>query len=219
MSLRARFSNLQPRDRRAVRLGAWILLPSLAMAFVIKPYASALLANRAMLRSDRDLLARESLAVTELPSDIKLLNERSRTLRSIEPRLFVGSDAITASAELARYVSARATQSGLRLEQTETDAHIDSTGSLRSASARPSGYERGDDQLRVTIRARGGILAVYTFLRAMETGPRLVGVERIDITRSSTDDVFDGTLTLTATVAGIALRKATDAGVTAEDEQ
>ena len=213
MTLRARFSRLQPRDRRALRAGAWVLLLSLMIMFVIKPYASLLIANRAMLRTDRDLLARESRAVAELPSDRQALHASNAALRSVESNLFGGTDPVTASAELARYVSTRATQSGLHLEQTETNTPIDST-IIPGSSGRSAGHV---DPLRVAIRARGGILAVFAFLRAMESGPRLVRVERIDIVRGSTDESFDGTLTFTATVAGLALRRASDTSAIAED--
>ena len=215
MTLRARLSRLQPRDRRALRGGAWILLLSLSVMLVIKPYASVLLANRAMLQTDRDLLARESRAVAELPGDRQALHASNQALLSIESSLFGGSDPVTASAELARYVSTRATQSGLRLEQTETNTPIDSATITGNGSARSAGDV---DALRVAIRARGGILSVFAFLRAMESGPRLVRIERIDIVRGSTDESFDGTLTFTATVAGLALRKASDTAAAAEDE-
>lgn len=214
MTLRERLSRLQPRDRRALRGGAWILLLSLAVMFVIKPYASALMASRAMLQSDRELLARESRAVAELSRDREALHASGEALRSVESNLFGGTDPVTASAELARYVSTRATQSGLRLEQTETNTPLDSASTSGTGAARSDGDV---DALRVAIRARGGILAVFTFLRAMESGPRLVRIERIDIVRGSTDESFDGTLTFTATVTGLALRKATDTTDVAED--
>lgn len=215
MTLRARLTRLQPRDRRALRGGAWILLLSLTMMLVVKPYVSVLTASRAMLQTDRDLFARESRAVAELPRDRQTLHASDQALLSLESSLFGGTDPVTASAELARYVSSRATQSGLRLEQTETNTPIDSADSASQGSARAAGDVNA---LRVAIRARGGILAVFAFLRAMESGPRLVRIERIDIVRGSTDDSFDGTLTFTATVAGLALRKAIDSVAVAEDE-
>lgn len=214
MTLRARLSRLQPRDQRALRLGAWMLLLSLTTILVLEPYASFLMASRAMLQTDRDLLAKESRAVAELPRDRQALQASNTALRSVESSLFGGTDRVTASAELARYVSTRATQSGLRLEQTETNTRIDST-TLTDSSARSAGDV---DPLRVAIRARGGILAVFAFLRAMESGPRLVRVERIDIVRGSTDESFDGTLTFTATVAGLALRTVSDTSAVAEDQ-
>ena len=214
MTLRARLSRLQPRDRRALRGGAWVLLLSLTVMLVIKPYASALLASRAMLQTDRELLARESRAVAELSGDRQALHASNLALASLESNLFGGTDPVTASAELARYVSTRATQSGLRLEQTETNTPMDSAGIAGKGSARSAGDV---DALRVGIRARGGILAVFAFLRAMESGPRLVRIERIDIVRGSTDESFDGTLTFTATVAGLALRRTSDTTVAAED--
>ena len=216
MTLRARLSRLQPRDRRALRGGAWILFLSLTITLVVKPYASVLMASRAMLESDRELLGRESRAVAELPTDRQTLHSSTQALTSIESSLFGGTDPVTASAELARYVSTRATQSGLHIEQTETNTPLlDSATTTGGGSARSAADV---DALRVAIRARGGILAVFAFLRAMESGPRLARVERIDIVRGSTDESFDGTLTFTATVAALAIRRAADANAAAEDE-
>jgi len=203
MTLRDRLLTLRPRDRRAVRAGAWILVLVIAIA-VIRPYISALAATRTALEEEKDLLARETRAVLALPSDSEALRTTGLLVLAAAPRLFGGNDAVTAAAELARYVGATATACGLHLEQAETQTRADSVSQTSQASA--PARAGGDSNLRVTIRARGGVVAIYAFLRAMEDGPKLVRVERIDIVRTATDDTFDGTLTLTARVAGLARR-------------
>jgi len=204
MTLRDRLLTLRPRDRRAVRAGAWILVPLVIAIAVIRPYISALAATRTALEEEKDLLARETRAVLALPSDSEALRTTGLLVLAAAPRLFGGNDPVTAAAELARYVGATATACGLHLEQAETQTRADSVSQTSQASA--PARAGGDSNLRVTIRARGGVLAIYAFLRAMEDGPKLVRVERIDIVRTATDDTFDGTLTLTATVAGLARR-------------
>jgi type II secretory pathway component PulM len=217
VTLRDRLPTLRPRDRRAVRAGAWILVPLLIGTVVIRPYITALEASRSALENEADLLARETRAVLDLPSDSATLRATSLLLVAAAPRLFGGSDAVTAAAELARYVSASATACGLHLEQAETQTRADSVGQTSLASA-PARATEGDSNLRVTIRARGGVLAIYAFLRAMEDGEKLVRVERIDIVRTATDDTFDGTLTVTATVAGLARRGVVGSAAAAASE-
>ena len=209
MRLDARRLTLGSRDRRAMLIGAWIVTPLAIGHFAVRPVATAWLTSRAALRSEREMLAREVRAVTELPDDSAALRATDAMLATAAPTLFGGADAVTAAAELARYVSARAAESGLRLEQAETQTRFDSTGVAAPPGdlARAAEGARPDDGLRVAVRARGGILGVHAFLRALENGPKLVRVEQIEIARVATDDSFDGTVTLTATVLGLARRR------------
>lgn len=205
MMLTTRLATLRPRDRRALRLGAWLLLPLAIGSFIVRPYAGALMTSRATLDNERDLLARETGAVSDLPRDRATLRSTTALLADAAPRLFDGGDAVTASAELARYVSECATRSGLRLEQAETQTRIDSAaGRVTPAASAAHEAVSAAGELRVTVRARGDVLGVYAFLRAMEEGPKLVRVDRIGIARVSSDDELDGTLTLTATISGLA---------------
>lgn len=218
MNMRASVSSLSPRDRRALRMGAWIVLPLLAASVVLRPYLSALLVQRAALENQRGLLARELRAVRDAPSEVERLQEGNRVLVAEAARLFGGNDAVTATAELARYVTARAAASGLRVDQAESggdrepDRGTPTGAPLGPSSAADSGA------LRVTLRAQGGSAGVYAFLRAMETGPKLVRIERIEIAQASTDDIAGGTLVLTTTVCGLARRSFVAANDVVEEE-
>ena len=185
MTLPNRVINLAPRDRRALQRGAWLVVPLLLATVVVKPYIRSRADTRAALMSERTLLAKESGAVIDLPRDRATLDSLSARLTGMSTRLFGGSDAVTASAELARYVSIAASQCGLRLEQVETDSDSSAVGALR-----------------VSMRARGDVVSIHGFLRAMERGSKLVGIDRVEIARASELDVFDGVLTLTAVVTG-----------------
>ena len=204
MMIRAYLDGLQPRDRRALRVGAWIGASLLLFGLVVRPYATSLTAQHAALARERDLLTHERRAVLELPQDRAALRSTEEMLSTVAPRLFEGSDVVTASAELVRYVSGQANHSGLQLEQVETRTRIDtSTATHTAANDAPTG---GD--LRVALRAHGDILAIYAFLRAVEGGPKLVRVERLEIVRlSGVDQAYDGTLMMTATIAGFARQK------------
>ena len=186
---------LGERDRRALRIGARIALPALAVALVVRPWVETALGAGAALRRERALLEREASLLAEAPRDRQLLAASRRALEAAAPRLFEGAEPVTSSAELARYVAAQATGSGLTIDQTETVLDDAADSLAVPASERP---------LRVAVRAHGDVLAVVAFLRAVETGPRLVRVERLGLARGAEGTPADGALAVTATLAGLA---------------
>lgn len=189
------------RDQRALRLGAWVLGPALLFALVVRPSVSALLDSRAALASERALLGRELSLVAEAPRDRQLLRAAEQAVDATGPRLFGGGEAVSASAELARYVARQATESGLTLEQTETETALDSAAQAGTPNGGTSGAPAATP-LRVSIRAHGEIEAVAAFLQAIERGPRLVRVDQVAITLA--DTTVDGSLAMTATLSGLA---------------
>lgn len=205
MTPRLRLPPLAARDARAVRVGAWVLLPALVATLVVRPAASALLDARAGVARERALLARERTLVADAALVRERLREARAALDDAAPRLFAGQDVVTASAELARYVGRQATENGLDLEQIETetvlgdalqDPHLPSTAARVDTAAAP---------LRVSLRAHGDVVAAVAFLRAIEEGARLLRVERLDIVAASDDETANaGTLTVTATIRGLA---------------
>ena len=193
---------LAARDERALRVGAWILAPALLFALVVRPVTDALVDSRAALASERSLLGRELSLVAEAPRDRQLLRSAERAVSAAGPRLFGGAEAVSASAELARYVAGQATRSGLVLEQTETETVLDSSASTTMPDDGSAASEAGTRTLRVSIRAHGEVESVTAFLQAMENGPRLVRVEQLAI--SVADTTTDSSLAVTATLSGLA---------------
>ena len=183
----SRLTRLAPRDRRALHLGAWLIVPLLLATAVVEPYLRARLDARVALASDQMLVARESGAVIDLPRDRATLDSLTAVLTGVSRRLFAGNDAVTASAELARHVSITASECGLHLEQIDTETQLD-TNTVGA--------------LGVSMRARGDVVAIHAFLRAMERGSMLVRIERVEIARATDLAVFDGVLTLSAVVTG-----------------
>jgi hypothetical protein len=200
-----RLPSLGPRDRRALRIGGWIVLPVLLATLVVRPLGSAWLDRRAALGQDRALLARELRLVTDAPRDRELLRAERRVLDASASRLFGGAEAVSASAELARYVAREASESRLQLEQAETEAPLDIPGAAPLPNGGSAAATAGAGQpLRVSIRARGDIEGIVAFLQAIEDGRRLVRVERIAITAADESATDDGSLLLTATLSGLA---------------
>jgi hypothetical protein len=180
---------LTARDRRALRLGAWVAAPALVLSLVVRPYLSALNAARADVEAQRTLLARELGALRDAPRDSQLVRQGRIALAAASTRLFDGGDAVAASGELAGYVSGQAEETGVELEESETRAAGDSTPT-------------------VDIRARGDVLAIADFLHALESGPKLARAERMTIVREPAPGgpAGDGVLTLTATITGLSPR-------------
>ena len=191
-ALRARVGAMNARDRRALQLGAWIMAPVAAFVLVVQPYVRARRDAVETLATERLSLARELAALRDAPRDARLVDQGTRALAEEGARLFDGADAVAASAALAGYVSDRAAESGLELEDSETRAGADST----TVAA-------------VEIRGGGDVLAIVGFLRALEEGPRLARIERLTIGPPPGADEGDGTLVLAATVTGLSRRATT----------
>jgi hypothetical protein len=200
MIARLRLPDLAPRDRRALLAGAWVLLPVLIATLVVRPWTIAAYEGRASAARERELLVRERTLLADAPGDTARLRLASLALADDAPRLFAGAEAVTASAELARYVTTQAAASGLAVRQADTQTML-------AADARTDPTVRADssaDVLRVAIRASGDVGAVVRFLRLMEDGARIVRVERIGISRGLAGTSEAGTLVLTATITGLA---------------
>lgn len=204
MTSKFRLPALGPRDARALRIGGWIVLPVLLATLVVRPLGSAWLDRRAALEQDRALLTRELRLVTDAPRDRELLRAERRALDASASRLFGGAEAVSASAELARYVAREASESRLQLEQAETETALDVPGAVLPNGDAPRTGASAGQLLRVSIRARGDVEAIVAFLRRVEGGERLVRVERIAITTGDESTADDGSLLLTATLNGLA---------------
>lgn len=181
---------LSSRDRRALRLGAWVMLPVLLVMLGVRPYVRTLGAARGELETQRALLARELGALADAPRDSALALSAMRAASLMSMRLFRSPDAVGASAELASHVRALAGAAGLKIDGSETR-------SLDGDDPRPA----------MEIRARGDVLEIVAFLRALEDGSKLTRIEYLMIARPFGREIGDGPaagdLTLTATVTGL----------------
>jgi hypothetical protein len=208
MTTRIRIPSLAPRDRRALLIGAALVLPVLLTVFVAMPWVRHAALQRAATDRERTLLARERALVAGARRDADLLAQARRSLAEAAPRLFGGSEAVTASAELARYVDALATDNGLVIDRTESvlddRAEAPDDGDRTRSRARADSL---DGALRVTIQAHGDAQSIVDFLRSGENGPRDIRFERVGIVRgqeATRPAASAGALSITATVTGLA---------------
>lgn len=187
-----RWSTMSPRDRRAVFLGALILLPGLLYIWGVRPYQTAVADLRDQLETERGALARERAAVAAARQNPQMQRVADSAMRSMRPRLFEGKDDVMASAELASYIGDIARRSRVWLEDAGTRPALPATDGLRT--------------LRVEIRAESDITGALMFLQSLERGDKLVRIDRLDISHATRADEKDAeTLTITATISGFAI--------------
>lgn len=194
---------LGSRDRRALTIGAALLLPALLFVLVVQPYLRALSGVRDEVGRQRELLARELGLVAEARLYPEVLDSVEVGIRAESPRLFGGRDPLAATADLADYVGESAALSRILVERSET--------------REPEAAGEELVALRVELQAAGDLQGILTFLRRLERGDRLVRVERVAIeqARAYGGDPEAERLSLAATIQGYTL--APEGGAPAAD--
>ncbi len=187
-----KWRTMSPSDRRAVVIGAIVLLPGLLFMWGFRPYEAALTSARDQLATERLALSRERAAIANAQRNPALRHVADSAMTAVRPRLFEGKDDVMASAELASYLGDVARDTRVWLEDAATRPATPATNGVRT--------------LRVEIRAESDLLGTLLFLQRLERGDKLVRVERLDISRTPRSDEKDEeTLSIAATVAGFAV--------------
>lgn len=187
-------SSLSPRDRRALTLGAALGLPVLLFSLVLRPAFASYGETGERTRVQRALLADELALARDVRRYPALLKEAETSLRREAPRLFSDEGGGGPAAAFEEFVADRAEEHRVRLEQSQ-------------------GREEGDVAegvlaLGAEVQGTGTLAGILGFLRALDTGPKLVHVERIAIERrAGYADVPGSTpLSFSATLRGYSLR-------------
>ncbi len=189
-------AGLSPRDRRALMLGAFVLLPSLFFVWGVKPYLASLSEARDFLSVERAALSRERAAVTAAQRNPGMQRLADSLMRAMSPRLFAGRDDVMATAELVSHLGAVAEEHNVWLQ---------------NATTRPAEIgDAGVRTLHVALRAESDLEGVLRFLQALERGEKLLRVERIDISVASGSFVADGVepVSVSASIMGYAIPEA-----------
>jgi hypothetical protein len=186
---------LASRDRRALLLGAVVLLPALLWIWAVRPYLDALGTARDQLGVQRETLARERALLAAEPRLAAAYRAADSAYTEAAPALFASPDDLLAGAELATYVARAARTSHVWLREADP----------RPATASAAGVRT----LQLELRAESDLEGITTFLQALERGPRRLRVERVSIQAAAGEDDEEGDgarpLTLVATVSGYAL--------------
>ena len=188
-----RLSTMSASDRRALMLGAAILVPSLFFVFVVKPYRAALADVRQQLAVERDAFAGERAAVSAAKRNPEMQHVADSSMQAMAPRLFAGRDDVMASAEVATYVG-----------EVAHASHV----WLQDASTRPAtALDGGVRALHVEIRGESDLRGVLEFIKTLERGGKLIRVQRLDISSQPgrSDQPGTETLALSASIVGYAI--------------
>lgn len=174
------------RDRRALWIGAAIIVPVLLWRLAIAPSASALARASERATAARELLAREQAMLRDAPRLPAREREARARAANEAPRLFGGADTVAATAALAAWARDAAVGAGLRNAQ---------------ASAAPvETVTEGVASVGVDLRAEGSFAALAAWIELMESGERLLAIERLDIAAAGAE----GAVSVNARVRGYA---------------
>ncbi len=197
---RTGFGRLSARDRRALRLGLWLLLPPLLAVRVVKPWLAMLEDTRGQVARERDLLVRERRLVAATPALPGQIQRADSLLESVRGRLFAGPDPVAAAAALTRYVTEQAGAHRVLVQGSDTRDAIPLTAGLV--------------RLTVEVRAIGDLRGLTEWLAALEEGSRSVSVTELRITpgpQSPEDEVEEEVLGIVLKASGLSLA---DSGLT-----
>ena len=186
------WSTMSPKDRRAIILGAVLVLPALIFIWGVRPYRAAMAETHDELETARLALSREKAAVAGKPTAPGGQQLADSALTLVGPRLFEGRDDAIASAQLAAYLGTVARRSRVLMEDANTRPSMTSPEGIRT--------------LRVEVRAESDIQGIATFLHNLESGTKLVRVDRLEISRVPGLEDKNGyeTLSVAATIVGFA---------------
>ena len=114
------WSTMSAKDRRAIILGAVVVLPALVFIYGVRPYQAAMAATRDELETARLALSREKAVVAARPTAPGGQQSADSALTMVEPRLFEGRDDAIASAQLAAYLGSVARRSRVLMQDANT---------------------------------------------------------------------------------------------------
>lgn len=191
-------ADMNPRDRRALVLGGAVLVPALLFALVVRPLTGSLGEVREQTRMERELLAREMGLLAQAGQYPARLDSARAALRAEAPRLFRGVDGLAAASALENYVGEKAEAARVLVRRSES----------REGGAEGAGLL----SLQVDLQGEGDLQALLTFLRALDTGRRMVRVDRLAVERREGAGPETAPLSFTLTVVGYAMGVASASG-------
>ncbi len=200
-----KLSAMSPSDRRALILGAAIIVPSLFFVFGVKPYRAALADVEQQLSVERDAFARERAAVSAAKRNPLMQHVADSSMQAMSPRLFAGRDDVMASAEVASY-----------LGEVARGNHV----WLQDASTRPAtALDGGVRALHVEIRGESDLRGILAFVKTLESGSKFIRVQRLDISTQPgrSDQPGTETLALSASIIGYAIPEQGSAAASAAE--
>ncbi|MCX5762401.1 MAG: hypothetical protein NTW72_13025 [Gemmatimonadetes bacterium] len=177
-------TGLVRRDRRALWLGALVVVPIIAWRAIVAPLATSMAANEARAAASAELFAREQALGRDAAQLRHAVTVAQRTLAAESPRLFIAADSGSAASALIAWARGAAISAGLRDMRGEAAPVTPLPGALIG--------------VQVDVRARGNLAAVTAWLSTMERDARLVTVHRLELTGAE-----DGALLVSARIRAL----------------
>lgn len=209
MSLSDLTDRLSARDRRALRLGALVLLPALGWILLASPYLDALGERRAELRTGRDRLGAELRLLAERDRISERVEADLGRLRQSMPRLFGPGGPGLATAALTQHVQDRAAAGRVLIR--------------RVTPLEPARAAENLVALPLEVEAESDLRGMLELLSALEYGRKSLRLENLRIdagggARSGPGSEEMEVLSFRFAVAGFALAAADTTGAeTARD--
>ena len=182
---------LKDRERRTLKWGALIGLPVLLYMFAVRPLYASLLDKREQLDLERTTLVRERAAIAAAKRNPQLQHIADSLMQITSQRLFSGADDVMASAELGSYIGDIAAKNHFLMTSATTGALPKTKSTVRTLSE--------------DIRGESDLQGILEFLQALEHGPKLVRVSRVDMSRPTRDADDIETVLFAATITAYAL--------------
>lgn len=182
---------LKERERKVLFWGALIVIPTLFYYYGAKPFQASLTDKREQLEFERTALVREEGAIAAAKRNPALQGVADSLMKETVSRLFSGADDVMTSAELGSY-----------LGEVAGNNHVLLTSATTGVVAKPRSHVR---TLSEDIRGESDLQGLLEFLQALERGPKLVRVSRLDISRPTRDADDIETILFSATVSAYAL--------------
>jgi hypothetical protein len=182
---------MKESERRTVMIGAIIALPILFFTYGVKPVWASLTDKREQLELERTTLVRERAAIAAAQKNPQLQQIADSLMKTARERLFSGSDDVMASAELGSYIGEVASQNHFLLTSATTGAVSKTKSVVRTLSE--------------DIRGESDLQGILEFVQALERGPKLVRITKIDLSRATRDVDDIETIVFAATISAYAL--------------
>src|SRR5258708_5163387 len=169
---------MREQDKRALIMGAVVVIALLGYARLARPVFERLQAERRLVADQEALLGRERSLLAAARSFSGVERDLRQRLVTETPRLFAG-DSVAATAELTAYVAGVAAASGVRFTTVE---------------GRTPRTDRGATRLLVDVRGEGSWRQVLTFVKLLESAGQLVDVHNVRIERGPPAGPLGGAL-------------------------
>jgi hypothetical protein len=174
------FARMNPRNRRALTMGAVVLAPFVLFFGVVKPYRESMSELHDRTVSERALLAREEGIIAMGPSLPRLASAAGERAKRADMRLVRGANRALEEAELTAYLERTASFSRVLLQESrgvEPPRGADTTGVVRP--------------IRLAVRGESDLKGVLTFVQRIEASPLLMHIAELSmepvLTKTSSD--------------------------------